>query len=292
MINLRSDTESESKKRKNGGVISMKQKRSATSAQNETVTRLHHWYLEKLSEPDGKISYVARGNVTGHLRLQDTDFIYTSTVCAVNVDEGLEEAIIQTNNTEYRCRLSECNFDKPDTYDMIDKLDEYAKKYNVKKTYDLPDDAILIVLSDHETYYFEAAFVKEAGIVYEGSMYPHIGMLQDSCLISFQKHREAHDYDKQIDIRYFPHAGHLETYGWETEGLPVYLENAGESVIYYTTYEGVMELKPGKRKLVCKENVLKDGKKQFLSRGDLYPAQMLEEGEATFENGVLTIHRK
>ncbi|MDE6961900.1 MAG: hypothetical protein K2P27_13750 [Lachnospiraceae bacterium] len=40
----------------------------------------------------------------------------------------------------------------------------------------------------------------------------------------------------------------------ETDGLPVYLENNGDGVIYFTANVGVIELEPGGRKLLSEEN--------------------------------------
>lgn len=228
--------------------------------------RLYHWYVEKYTSNDGTECVRAHGNVTGHKVLQDTLFIRTSRIMSIEVKEEMGEVMIQTKNTEYHCRLSDCDFSKPDTYELISGMAEYAAKFGKEKEYQQDDDTILLVLSDHESYYFETMLVKKNGKIHRGKMYPHIGMWQDSCLIS------AEEEGRFIDIRYFPHCQHLETYCWETGQLPVYLENSGEDVIYYTTYDGVIELKPGERKLVSKENVMNADETPYLDRSDLYPA--------------------
>ena len=133
-----------------------------------------------------------------------------------------------------------------------------------------------MVLSDHERYYFKAMIVKENGKIHKGEMRPHIGSFQDSCLISCPGYG-------QIDIRYFPHYQHLETYCWKTEGLPVYLENAGDDVVYYTAPVGVIALNPGERKLVSEDAVTADAG-LILNRGDLYPA--MPHGLGGFEGAV------
>lgn len=236
---------------------------------------IHNWYLEKYAHHDGQTSYLAWGNVTGHDRLADTTFIHTSEVMSTRIDEENEECIIQTRNTEYHCRLSECNYDMPDSYEVIAELEKLRKKYSKKKQYKLEDNSVLIVLSDHEEYYFECALVKENGIILAGGMSPHIGTFQDSCLIRFDGFgRTSHT---GIDIRYFPHYAHLEAYAWDTEGFSVYLENAGESTIFFSTPEGVIELLPKERKLVSKENTISDEDKPFLSGADLYPAVFIDE---------------
>lgn len=62
--------------------------------------------------------------------------------------------------------------------------------------------------------------------------------------LSGQRLTRCKEYGGAIDIRYFPHCRHLETYCMETDGLPVYLENNGDSVIYFTANVGVIELEP------------------------------------------------
>ena len=64
--------------------------------------------------------------------------------------------------------------------------------------------------------------------------------------LSGQRLTRCKEYGGAIDIRYFPHCRHLETYCMETDGLPVYLENNGDSVIYFTANVG--------RKLLSEEN--------------------------------------
>lgn len=238
------------------------------------IPRLYHWFLDQCTRDDGTEYTRAHGNVTGHKSLPDTLFIHTSRIEHIEVKEDAGEVMIQTKNTEYHCKLADCDFSKPGTYDHIPGLAEYAEIYGKEKEYQQEDNSILLVLSDHEGYYFKAISVKENGNVRKGSMYPHIGTYQDSCLLS------CDGCEKRIDIRYFPHSQHLETYCWETGGLPVYLENAGDEKIYYTANEGTIELKPGERKLVSEENVMQHDERPVLSRGDLYPAVVLDGGES------------
>lgn len=234
--------------------------------ESRRTPRLYHWYLEKATSDDGTECALAHGNVTGHKRIADTTFINTSKVENIEVREETEEVIIRTMNTEYHCRLSDCDYSRPDTYDLIPGLSEHAAKYEKGKEYQQDDNTILLVLSDHESYYFETMLIKENGNTHRGEMHPHIGTFQDSCLI------RCAGYEQSIDIRYFPHHRHLETYAWEAGQFPVYLENSGEDMIYYTTNEGVIELKPGERKLVSKENASAADDIPFLDRSDLYPA--------------------
>lgn len=236
--------------------------------------KLHHWYLEKIIQADGTEGCIARGNVTGHYRLDDTNFIHTSLLESLEVNRETEEVTIITRNTKYLCRLSECDFSRGDTVCFIPFLSEYGDKYNKEKEYEVDECSILLVFSDHENYYFETAIAKENGVLFKGTMSPHIGMLQDSCLVNFSEFSQKFNYERIIDIRYFPHCKHLETYSMETAGLKVYIENAGENEIFITAPVGVIEVVPGERKRICKENtVLKNVWE--LDQGDLYPAAVI-----------------
>lgn len=229
--------------------------------------RLHHWYLSKKKRGDGTDYILAHGNVTGHKSLPDTLQVHTTQIKHMKVDEETGEVMIQTRNTEYHCRLSECDFSRPDTYDMIPGLANYAERFGKEKEYQQEDNSILLVLSDHGNYYFETMIIKENGSLYKGMLYPHIGTLQDSCLLSCAAH------EGNIDIRYFPHRQHLRAYCWETGGLPVYLENTGDDILYFTTKDGPIELRPGERKLASKENAIGADARLVLDQSDLYPAE-------------------
>ena len=98
---------------------------------------LYHWCMEKNVHPyTGEEYTLAHGIVTGHKSLTDTTFIHTSPVQHIEVDRETEQVCIQTRNTEYHCRLSDCDFSKPGTYELIPGLSEYAEKYKGEKKYE------------------------------------------------------------------------------------------------------------------------------------------------------------
>ena len=68
-----------------------------------------------------------RSHVTGHRLLPDTMFINTSRIEHIEVKEETGEVIIQTENTECHCRLSDCDFSRPDIYELISGMDKYAE---------------------------------------------------------------------------------------------------------------------------------------------------------------------
>lgn len=127
----------------------------------------------------------------------------------------------------------------------------------------------LLVLADfcefyfHSLYYVPAYAAVQEPVSYRGK--PHIGMFQDSYLIS------TGDYS--VDIRYFPHFRNIEFYSENTARLPFYLENIGEVTLYARTSAGTIKLDPGERRQVLPENA--EPEAPVLPGGDLYPAEIL-----------------
>ena len=225
---------------------------------------LHYWYIERYDEN----TLMAHGVVTGHPKLTDTMNIHTSAVAGVEIDRSKEEAVITTRNTVYRCPLAYCKFSKQDEYpDIIPDYKALKEKYEGKLTYpEIEQGKVLLVLSDHDEYYFHSLCVRdENGSVMKFSAHPHVGMVQDSFLISADHSR--------IDIRYFPHPQNIEFYEDETNGMPLYAENIGTSVIYIKRYDMTFKLYPGERKELSAENASDNAPP--LPDGDLYPAVML-----------------
>lgn len=127
--------------------------------------------------------------------------------------------------------------------------------YTTAPSYRVEENTILIVLSDYKRVCFETALVNLNGKVYTGRIRVYKGNLNTSCLISFGTGVRGRSPLRAIDIRYFPNY-QLQSYIWKTAGLPVYLENVGEKRLFFTTPEGMIDLKPGDRKLVAPENAM------------------------------------
>ena len=96
--------------------------------------------------------------------------------------------------------------------------------------------------------------------------FPHIGMFQDSFLIMSD--------DENIDIRYLPHPNNIAFYNIDTDDMPLYAKNIGNSVIYLVLKRKNTQIKlnPGETKLVSELLAEKDVVP--LPNGDLYPATM------------------
>ena len=95
-------------------------------------------------------------------------------------------------------------------------------------------------------------------------MFPHVGMMHDSVIIS--------DDMMLHDLRYFPSDGHMRFYDWSPNGKTVYVENTGDRVVYVTTSMGVFSIEPKERKSFIKENINQDIDKDALPDYDLYGA--------------------
>ena len=235
--------------------------------------RLFHWYIEEFKKDDD-VYAVAWGNVQGHYRLADTTFIHTSVIKSVTVDEESEQVIIQTLNTEYLCPLNVCCYEKGDTSKFVENFETYREKFSnvMPKEYEVSSESVLLVFSDHERYYFETAFCKHKDECVKMSGGAHIGTFQDSFLIRHY----AEKWEGSIDIRYFPHEGNLEFYMMSVpDNMDIYIENSGESELYFKAPGGTMKVGAGERKKVCNESLEPKESLPLLPGGDLYPAQFL-----------------
>lgn len=230
---------------------------------------LHYWYLDK-KMLGGEVFNIAHGNVSGHPHLTDTMDIHTSKIENIDVDYEKGELIIKTMNSVYHCPLEYCNFNKQDKQpEIIPNYLEIKQKYKDKIVKPIPNkNSLLLVLSDFDDYYFNSLIADESNNKekLQYSDYPHISMFQDSYIIR--------NYDRNIDIRYLPHQGNLEFYELETDGMPLYAENIGRSVIYLSLSKSLqIKLLPGERKEVSDSSAEKEP--VSLPNGDLYPATEL-----------------
>ena len=220
---------------------------------------LHYWYMDS---NDGIVK--AHGNVTGHRKLEDSQFINTSQVVETRYEAASEEMVIRTMNTEFHCQIRYCRFRKQDKFpELIENYEELKAKYSGRIDFpEIEPGKVLLVLSDFDDYYFHSLCVKNRnGEVQDYMGYPHVGMFQDSYLIG----------SDHVDIRYFPHYKNIELYSSNTDGRPLYAENIGSTTLYIISGKCTYRLEPGERKELKKENAEQDPPTN-LPDGDLYPA--------------------
>lgn len=240
----------------------------------ERKTMLYNWYMEEINH-NGEEYAIMHGVVTGHTRLMDSIFINTTKIKSYTINYADSELIVETQNTTYHCPLAYCLFAKQDLVkNQIPDYEKIKQEYLNKINEELPtieDGNVLLVLSNHNEYYFNSLYYKPKGadekVSY--SSFAHIGMFQDSFLI------RSHEIN--IDLRYFPHYMNIDFYQQCTDNLPFYIENIGDIVLYCNTFSGLIKLNPGERKKVSEENAEKE--KIDLPDGDLYPAMFISDDE-------------
>ncbi len=231
--------------------------------------RLYNWALKK-TQQSGREFIQACGNMTGHYEVADSEFIHTSEIESIDIDEENGEAIICTRHTRYFCRLDSLAFEEQDAYpEAIPNYEKLKAKYGKKKDVaPIEDGNILLQIANYATYYFQDLYYKPVGaeepVKYKA--FPHVGTFQDSFLIWVED-------SEIIDLRYFPHPGNIEFYVQETHGVPWFIENIGETTLYVKTYAGTIKLDPGERKEIKDENA--EEEKVDLPGGDLYPAEFI-----------------
>lgn len=232
---------------------------------------LFNWYVEEIENNGIKIK-IARGNVTGHYRLWDSDYIHTSAVESIEFLHETNEVVIETQNTRYFCPLNSWDIEQQEVYkDHFPKFEYYINEYYTieKKDKTIEPGKVLLTISNYDTYYFHDFYYMREG-EYEPIKYiskAHIGTFHDSFLI--------HSIDGKVDLCYFPNMGNnIEMYVESTDGRPWYIENVGIEKMYAQTSVGIIKLEPGERKEVIKENAEKED--MILPGGDLYPATIIK----------------
>lgn len=224
---------------------------------------LHYWYVGMREDRTGAFFSVT-GIVSGHERLSDATRIHTSEIQRIEIDDAAKEAIIHTRNTVYYCPLAYMDFEHQEEYaELLPEYERLKKAYQGKREYPVIEAGkVLFAISNFDPYYFNSLYYKETEeeAPSEFMASPHIGMFQDSFLVSAEK--------GNIDLRYFPHYGNIEFYAERTNGKPWFLENIGSAVLYARTSCGIIRLEPGERKEVKEENAEKE--EPFLLGGDLF----------------------
>lgn len=226
------------------------------------MANLYQWYLYE----DNKIIR-ARGRVTHHPILTDSMDITTTEVKELELLDDI--VILRTLNTEYFCKYDELDITKNETFNLIKGLENKVKIYSTQEKINkkCENNTILLTFANYCEYYFKdiMAKVDDSSIKFWTNV--HVGMFQDSYIIS--------DEQWKVQLRYFPHEGHLEFYDWSVNGMEVYLVNEGDDVLYLTTPYGIIKLEPSEIKKAENGSVEKIEDIPTLSKADLYPAQML-----------------
>lgn len=236
--------------------------------------RLFGWYIDKAESENGIFWYTS-GITLGHPKLLDSHPMnHSSEIVNIQIDESLEEACIETRNTIYHAPLAECDYSKESTYEYLPELKKYREIYEPKQNqYEMEDESVLLVFSDHDYYYFRYGAILQEGQKKKLKISPHIGTFQDSVLV----YPENEFMCGGVDIRYFPHPGHIDFYGLDyPDECRLFVENRGDRDFYIDySRDSRICLLPGERKLFDKSSATPKNEGPSLMGGDLYPAGII-----------------
>ena len=195
----------------------------------------------------------------------------TSEIQSGVIDKENGELVIITSNTKYYCPLEYCQWEKQDKFaDLVPEYEWIKRNYKGKlKVPEIEENKVLLVLSDFDKYYYHGTYCtlssKKKVVHFCGC--PHVGTFQDSFIISSAD-------SSAINIRYFPHYQNIKFYSEITDGMPLFVENIGDVILYVDANIGLIRLEPGERKEVRLENI--EQERPVLPSGDLYPAEIIE----------------
>lgn len=242
------------------------------------MTSLHQWYLTHTA---GNTS-ILHGIVTGHPKLPDACSIHTSVLHSITQDEQEHyKFVFQTENTDYHLTMEDCDYRRcrkfvqafptsgelPGYTQWAAQFEKFAQEYERDLPgCEAPIGSILLRLGCHQQYYFDSMDIHLGdGSHLPTEMSPHVGMFQDSVLCRTNR-LTTQDY---YDLRYFPYRdGNVEFYCWETQGLPVYIENCGNTELRVQGVEWVYLISPGEKVLIDPTNASPGV--GLTSRQDLY----------------------
>lgn len=241
------------------------------------MTSLHQWYL---THAVGGM-FILHGVVTGHPKLPDAHSIHTSYLHSVMQDEEVPcRFVFRTKNTEYHLTMEDCDYKRcrrfiqmlpvpgelPGLEQWASQFEAFAQEYEKDEpACEAPDDAILLRLGNNREYYFDSMDIKLNGAHLPTRMWPHVGMFQDSVLC--QSCRT--DIDEEYDLRYFPYRnGNVEFYCWESQELPVCIENCGDDDLRVKVAQWAYFIPVGERVLIDPTNASPGVK--LTSHQDLY----------------------
>lgn len=240
------------------------------------MTSLHQWYLTYVVGG----MYILHGVVTGHPKLPDAYPIHTSYLHSVVQDEHERcRFVFRTKNTEYHLTMEDCDYKRcrrfiqmlpvpgelPGLEQWASRFEMFAQEYEKDEpACEAPDDAILLRLGNNREYYFDSLDINLNGAHLPTRMRPHVGMFKDSVLCGAGDMCGFDSYD----LRYFPHrGGNIAFYHWESQGLPVYIENCGDDDLRIKVAQQECLIPPGERVLIEPTNASPGA--ELTSRQDL-----------------------
>lgn len=236
----------------------------------ERKLMFHYWYIDKIEKPNSELSFVyGHGYVTGHAKIHDSEFINTSVIQNVEVDEFEGMVIIHTKNSAYYCPIEYCDFEKQDKFPQLIPDYEMLRRQYYKKMPDPKIEAgkVLLIVSNFDPYFFNGMYYLPDGAKKRARYTADIkqGTFQDSFLI------DAQDYG--IDLGYYLHYQSIELFSEQTGGRPFFVENIGDVKLYVKAACGTIALNPGERKEIKRENAEKEATNRL--SGNMIPKELI-----------------
>ena len=221
---------------------------------------LKNWQLIKHLGNDDIPWYSVTGNVYGRSGWQEGKKLFSSEIKSVEMVEGI--VCIQTRNSTYHCAENDHAYSGKDAdalkellgenemrqiMDMAQEKEANRRRFLLSKIPMESNKALMFVMSDSESFYFESALiVKDGGTEIVTDYHVHVGMIQDSVLIGDMDH---------FDFRFFPYKGNrLKFYAWAETYEPVYVYNEGIQPIEVDCPYGDFLVEPGTMELLDKSN--------------------------------------
>ncbi len=241
------------------------------------MKKLFDWYITKhpinanaIKELDG-VEYLGKEDYfyIAHGRMLDKSEPSGSARWRTSVIRKLEFITesnllhIHTLNSIYVCNVDECRRNKQSPFDVLPEPVRAIATAGIKPFINAPEEPNTILLAfdegDSNLNFVGAAYNRD-GYTSHLRAYPHLGMFVDSMLLYDESPGAS-----EIDIRYYPGAN-IEFYSFDTDGLSVYLYNVGATTMTFKTPVGNIELAPGEKKLVSKENASPKGEEKILAQ--------------------------
>lgn len=220
--------------------------------------KLREWYLTKWQNSDVSVAW---GFVSGHHRLPDGHHIHTSKIERLELKEDEKRLMMYTHSGSVYC------LDWQDIHlEHVESTQVILEKFHVSTDF-LPVCVELVkkaeertlaqadsILKNGElllTFGYEQAFFKNSeGTVRKIDISVHVGMFQDSVLVTDWENNE-------VDFRYFPSGlfgARIEPYHWSDGLEAVLIDNQTREEIDFIGSEKGTQCKAGEITRIEKEN--------------------------------------
>ncbi len=212
------------------------------------MIQLTEWYFSKHKlKGTSEMCYIAHGFVSGHSELKDGTHIDTSMIEKIEMDKINNRLLMYTHSkNEYELLFADIYLEE------FKKIQGYLHQFNIpasslsecKKLQEECKAELIAkadrILKNNELYlmiigvFVRKAFFKNSdGKVREIPVRPHIGMFQNSYLVTdWEKH--------EVDFRYFDGIRSIRPYHWSDGLEAIQIENAGNTDILFFSGDNLL----------------------------------------------------